>query len=179
MFGQAICFGVGTIFGDCSDNQDGSGNKRKAVILIKVFLIFSVVTGAITTAAVMTTMQDKMDLITTLENDLTESVLTTVTEANFTQTISPSFSSSTTTIKTLMTTVTATLTTATTLTSTTKPDISCKFLEYLFFPVKVKLFISLPFRWGSHHWKCWLSLEHNRVICALLQYLLLTLQADR
>ena len=157
MFGQAICFGAGTIFGACPNYQDGSGKKRKALILIKVIIIFFVVTGAISTAAVMTTMQDKMDLITTLENDLTESVLTTVTEANFTQTISPSLSSSTTTIKTLMTTVTATLTTATTLTSTMKPDISCEFLEYLLFPVKVKLFISLPFRWGSHHWKCWLS----------------------
>lgn len=129
MFGQAICFGVGAIFGDCSDNEDGSGNKRKAVILIKVILMFFVVTGAITTAAVITTMQnkpqeDKMDLITTTENDLTASLSTTlkttVTEVNFTETSSPLFSSSTT-----ITTYTTTVTT------TTKPDIFCEFLEYL------------------------------------------------
>ena len=78
MFGHGICFAVGAIFGisDCSNREDVPGEVRKAVILIRGILMFMVVAGVTTTAAVITTMQDKlhqdkMDLITTTtENDL-------------------------------------------------------------------------------------------------------------
>ena len=144
IFGQAICFAVGEIFGniDYSNNQEVSGKTRKVVVLIKVILMFLFVsTGVITTATVITTVHDKaheekVDLISTIENDLTASLSTTVkttslTEVNFTRTSSPVFSSSTTeTTGTISTTILTT--TTTTWTTTTTPEISCEFHEYFF-----------------------------------------------
>ena len=89
LFGHGICFTVGAIFGisDCSNREDVPGEVRKAVIFIRGILMFMVVAGVTTTAAVITTMQDKsdkekMDLVTTTtENDLTASVSTSLKTA--------------------------------------------------------------------------------------------------
>ena len=110
LFGHGICFAVGAIFGisDCSNREDVPGEVRKAVILIRGILMFMVVAGVTTAAAVITTMQDKaqedkMDSITTLENDFNASVSTTLETTEATETISTAISS-TTTIETTVTT---------------------------------------------------------------------------
>ena len=86
--------------------------------------MFMVVAGVTTSAAVITTMQDKaqedkMDSITTLENDFNASVSTTLKTTEATETISPVISSTTT---------------ETTVTTTTKSE--CEFHENFFFTIK-------------------------------------------
>ena len=96
MFGFAICCAVGAIFAKsdcCSHNQGVSGVTGKVVSLIKFILMFLVVAGALTTAAVL--------VATTMGNDFpasfpTTSKTTLLTEVNLkTETILPVFSSTT------------------------------------------------------------------------------------
>ena len=109
MFEYAICCAIGAIFAKgycCSNNQDISERTRKMVRLLKCIILVLVVAGAITTAAVLgrNAVQDranenKVVLITTMENDFPDSVSTTLktslTEPNITGTM-PAFSTTTT-----------------------------------------------------------------------------------
>ena len=62
LFGHGICFAVGVVFGisDCSNHhQSVPGEVRKVALLIRSILMFMVVAGVTTAAAVITTMQNK------------------------------------------------------------------------------------------------------------------------